>query len=56
MRVIMEGRKFHQILTEDINPDNSPSLSQSGIIISLTGVYKITPQFNLCMPLFPRVY
>ena len=36
MRVIMEGSKFHQILTEDINPDNSPSLSQSGIIISLS--------------------
>jgi len=36
MGVIMEGRKSHQILTEDINPDNSLSLSQSGITISLS--------------------
>jgi transposase len=32
----MEGSKSHQILTKDINPDNSLSLSQSGITISLS--------------------
>jgi len=32
----MEGRKSHQILTKDPNPDNSLSLSQSGISISLS--------------------
>ena len=36
MRVIMEERKSHQILKEDINPDNSISLSQSGITIYLS--------------------
>jgi hypothetical protein len=32
----MAGRKFHQILTEGINPDQSLSSSQSGISISLS--------------------
>jgi len=36
MRVIMDGSKSHQILTKDINPDNSISLSQSSISIYLS--------------------
>jgi len=45
----MEGRNFHHIQTDDINPGNSISLSQSGITISLSredilALYKEGPE------------